>query len=244
MYLDEKMLEKLNHSGRQKGLALIMVMLFLILLVGISIIAVRKSIFSEGMARNQLDLAAAREAAESALRDAERDIMYPRVATLSNASCARGVDELTANDFTGTCSQGLCYLNDSIYPATSWSTSNSSSSVKEVWWPDAKGGLWNNSFSAKPQRSSASLDSGHCSFTGGVPFGTFTGASALKGVIRQPEYIVEYFYRKNIRANIVETQVSSNGLNANKVSAMYRITARGFGYSSNTQIILQTVVFP
>ena len=45
MYLDEKMLEKLNHSGRQKGLALIMIMLFLILLVGISIIAVRKSIF-------------------------------------------------------------------------------------------------------------------------------------------------------------------------------------------------------
>ena len=228
----------------ERGVALVMVLLFLVLLTGISVWGVRKSILSEGMARNQLDIEVAREAAESALRDAERDMLYPAVTLSSNASCARGVDTLSKNNFTASCELGLCYMDDSNYSGLNWSTANSSSTTKDVWWPDNKGGLWNNTFSNKPVRSSSSTDTGHCSFTGGVPLGTFTGAKALSGVIRQPEYMVEYFYRKNVRANLVESKVSSTGLNANKVSTMYRITSRGFGYSSNSQVVLQTVIFP
>ena len=229
---------------REHGVALVMVLLFLVLLTGISVWGVRKSVLSEGMARNQLDLEVAREAAESALRDAERDIFYPTVSTAQNASCARGVDELTKNSFTTACDLGLCYMDDSNYPAVNWSTATSSSTTKEVWWPENKGGLWNNTFTDKPDRSSASADTGHCAFKGGVPMGTFTGAQALAGVIRQPEYMIEYFYRKNVRMNLPESQVSSTGLSANKVSSMYRITARGFGYSENSQVLLQTIIFP
>ena len=241
-----KMNSSLMWCGRENGVALVVVLLFLILLTGVSVWGVRKSILSEGMARNQLDMEVAREAAESALRDAERDIFYPTMVTAQNASCARGVDEFSKNDFdTATkCNLGLCYMDDTNYSNLNWSTAVSTSTTKEVWWPTNKGGLWNNVAADKPDRAAASTDTGHCAFAGGVPLGTFTGAKALTGVVQQPEYMIEYFYRKNVRLNLVETQVSSTGLNANKVSPMYRVTARGFGYSKNSQVVLQTVVFP
>lgn len=223
---------------KQQGLALVVVMLFLILITGLSIWGAKQSIFSENVARNQLDHEAAREAAETALRDAERDLMNPSGALVSNASCARGALEIVPADFTADCSKGLCVLNDAAYSSVDWTKSTGG----EVWWPNAKGGKWNNDFSTKPSR--VPVTTTNCSFSGAVPLGTFTGAIALKGVARQPEYIIEYFRRKNIRINLSETQVSSTGRNANQWSPMYRITARGFGYSAKTQVVLQTVVFP
>ncbi|MEQ6472501.1 pilus assembly protein [Comamonas sp. wu1-DMT] len=229
---------KILNPQRQKGMALIMVLLFLVLLTGVSVWGVRKSILSEGMARNQLDKEAAREAAETALRDAERDIFNPTPNVANNASCSRGDWQITSNDFTADCRKGLCLMADSLYTTVDWSKAVGG----EVWWPSSKGGLWNNVFSEKPQRVPSTA--ANCDFTGGVPLGSFTGAAALKGVARQPEYIVEYFRRKNVRINLNETQVSSQGQKANQWSAMYRITARGFGYSANTQVVLQTVFFP
>ena len=222
----------------QQGLALVVVMLFLVLISGVGVWGVKQSLFSENVARNQLDHEAAREAAETALRDAERDLMNPNVMLASNASCARGSLEIMSADFTESCDQGLCALSDAAYPLMDWSKT----AAGEVWWPIAKGGKWNNAFEKKPNRSP--VEGTNCTFTGAVPLGTYTGAAALKGVARQPEYIVEYFRRKNVRINLTETQVSSTGRNANQWSPMYRITARGFGYSAKTQVVLQTVVFP
>ena len=222
----------------QTGVALIVVMMFLILLTGISVWGVKQSLLSEGMARNQLDREAAREAAETALRDAERDIFNPTMVVASNASCSRGVLEISNNDFSSNCAKGLCVVADANYAAVDWTKTSDG----EVWWPSTKGGLWNNTFTSKPSR--VPVDASNCDFTGGVPLGTYTGAAALKGVARQPEYIVEYFRRKNVRMNISESQVSSMGQRANQWSSMYRVTARGFGYSGNTQVVLQTVFYP
>ena len=227
-----------HHLARQQGLALIVVLLFLVLVTGVGVWGVKQSLFSEQVARNQLDNTAAREAAETALRDAERDLMNPSSVLLTNASCSRGAYELIAADFTTNCARGLCVMDDSVYPALDWSTLGAA----EVWWPFAKGGKWNNELTSKPSR--VPVSTAGCDFTGGVPLGTFTGAAPLKGVSRQPEYIVEYFRRKNVRLNLPETQVTSTGRNANQWSAMYRVTARGFGYSEKTQVVLQTVVFP
>lgn len=233
--------ERLNNtlSGKnQTGVALIVVMMFLILLTGVSVWGVKQSLLSEGMARNQLDREAAREAAETALRDAERDLFNPTLAVAANASCSRGVLEITNNDFSPNCAKGLCVLNDAAYASVDWTKAIGG----EVWWPSSKGGLWNNSFSDKPSR--VPVGTSNCDFSGGIPLGTYTGAAPLKGVARQPEYIVEYFRRKNIRINIAESQISSMGQRANQWSSMYRVTARGFGYSGNTQVVLQTIFYP
>ena len=220
-------------------------MVLLIAISGISVWTVRRSMMGENMARNQIDQQAARQAAESALRDAERDIMNTSAVLLAGASCARGVTEFNPNMFKAACNLGLCFKPDADYNTVNWSTATATNTgVAEPWWPKSKGGLWNEALSEKPDRTAGTTDTGHCSFTGGVPFGTFTGAPAIRSVARQPEYIIETFRRKNVRINQAEAQVSSGGEYANQWSTMYRITARGYGYSSKTQIVLQTIYFP
>lgn len=229
----------------QRGVALVVVMVLLIAISGISAWTVRRSMLGENMARNQIDQQAARQAAESALRDAERDIMNTSATLLMNASCSRNVTEFNPNMFKADCSLGLCMKPDADYNTVNWANASASNQdVAEPWWPRSKGGRWNETTGDKPDRTAATTDVGHCSFTGGVPFGTFTGAPAIKSVARQPEYIIETFRRKNVRINLAESQVSSGGEYANQWSTMYRITARGFGYSSKTQVVLQTIYFP
>jgi type IV pilus assembly protein PilX len=58
----------------QRGLSLIVVLLFLVAITSIAVLSARKATLEEGLGRNQLDMEAARQAAESALRDAERDL--------------------------------------------------------------------------------------------------------------------------------------------------------------------------
>lgn len=234
-----------RRLAHQRGVALVVVMVLLIAISGIGVWTVRRSLLGEGLARNQIDQQAARQAAESALRDAERDIMNTSSVLLTNASCNRGVTEFNPNDFSTTCDKGLCLKTDSTYASVDWSTASASKKdVAEPWWPSGKGGLWNDNDSGKPNRTAATVDTAHCSFTGGVPFGTFTGAPPIRGVAKQPEYVIEVFRRKNVRVNQPETQVISGGEFANQWSTMYRITARGFGYSTKTQTVLQTVYFP
>ncbi|QIL72039.1 pilus assembly protein PilX [Diaphorobacter sp. HDW4B] len=225
----------------ERGVALVVVMLFLIAITGIGLWTARQSILAEGMARNQTDQAVAWQAAEAALRDAERDFMTAYSAAASNASCSRGKVALNPNDFSQECKKGLCTFPDASYATASWTAASGTTS--EPWWPGGKSGLWNDKASTKPGRTP--VDTNNCdSFTGGVPLGTYTGTAAITGVARQPEYMIEYFRRKNVRMNLVETQVSGQGSNPNEWGAMYRITARGFGYSERTQVVLQTIFMP
>lgn len=219
----------------QRGLALIIVMIFLSAITGITIWAVRQSLMGEGMARNQLDLEVARQAAEAALRDAERDIMNLTAGTLPNASCSRGLvtPPLGMQGFTENCDKGLCLISSDIYATANWTTGAAANA--EPWWPQGKGGQWNNDFSpgvsasGKPSRQPVNTD--NCStFVGAVPLGTYTGAAPVTGVAVQPEYLIEYFNR-----------ASSITL---KPAAHYRITARGFGYTQRTQVVLQTIYAP
>ena len=235
---------------RQKGVALVVVLLFLVAITGISVWTARQSMLAEGMSRNQMDQEAARQAAESALRDAERDISNAPLGTLMpNASCKRN-DSVTDNyglnpsDFTANCTGGLCLKEDATYSLVDWETASTSNpSVAEPWWPTGKGGLWNDDPDTKPGRDPVTVV--NCdTFTGGVPLGTFTGVPPIRGVAKQPEYLVEVFQRKHVRINLNEAQVTSTGDRANQWSIMYRVTARGFGYSQRTQVVLQSVFFP
>ena len=50
-------------SRQQQGVALVVVLLFLVAITGISVWTARQSMISEGMARNQMDQEVARQAA-------------------------------------------------------------------------------------------------------------------------------------------------------------------------------------
>jgi type IV pilus assembly protein PilX len=92
-------------KARQEGASLIVALLFLIVLTVLGLVAVRSSTLHERMAGNDRDKATAFEAAEAALRDAERDI-------LNNIT--------TANGFTAACNDGLCLRSDDATPQ--WNT--------------------------------------------------------------------------------------------------------------------------
>jgi len=222
-------------KAKQGGLALVIVMIFLTAITGITIWAVRQSLMGEGLARNELDQVVARQAAEAALRDAERDLQNLSTTILTNASCARGFEPpLKYKGFTDTCALGLCYVARDIYAKASWSAASGVSA--EPFWPSDKGGLWNNNFAdtstltGKPNRTASTLDITRCTFTGGVPLGTFTGATAITGVAVQPQYLIEVFNRVSLLSK--------------KPAPHYRITARGFGYTQRTQVVLQTIFVP
>lgn len=212
------------RHATQGGVALIVVLLFLVAITGIALVAARRALIDEGTGRNQLDMQTAREAAESALRDAERDLYGATAVNATNISCTRPQPIPTPADFDNLCTNGLCNTGDLSYANTNWTAFTSGS---EPWWPTSKGGLWNNNPDTKPARTP--VGSSNCSFTGGVPLGTYTGAAAIRGVAIQPEYLVEYFKRK-----------TSGGQEADA----YRITARGYGYTRRTQVVLQTVYSP
>lgn len=200
-----------------------MVLLFLLAITGLTIWAARQSMLGEGTARNQLDQQVARQAAESALRDAERDLNNISTVMPANASCSRG-GPIGAIGFDGTCTRGLCYITDDAYRTSVWDDGSGNSINPEPWWPTGKGGLWNNTFSTKPGRTPVGTT--NCGFTGGVPLGTYTGAPYIRGVAIQPEYLIEYFKRS---------------IAGGKEINVYRITSRGFGYTQRTQAVLQSI---
>lgn len=226
---------------RQQGVALVMVLLFLVAITGITVWAARQSMLGEGMARNQQDMEVARQAAETALRDAERDIENSGLkhnrwavnpADLAKASCSR-IRKLIAIDFTSDCANGLCQRTDAQYATYNWSTATASSGG-EPWWQTSKGGLWVNDFNSgtatKPSRTSVTESDTKCAtFKGAVPLGTYTGAVPVRGVSVQPEYLIEYFKRS------VPGQQEKD---------MFRITARGFGYTPRTQVVVQSIYLP
>lgn len=212
----------------QKGVALIVVLIFIVALTSLAIFSARDVSLGERLARNQLDAQVAREAAEAALRDAEFDLQLRNGAPRAGAFCARlsGLERpVTApsaySSFTSTCERGQCSPSPSVVAGNSnyaTAVAQPTPTNYEAWWPASKGGLWNDDLSTKPTTAA----SANCAtFTGGVPFGTFTGRNRVVGVARQPEYLIE--------------RMSPD---------FVRITARGFGRNVNTEIVLQSYFRP
>lgn len=212
----------LPSKPSQTGAALVVVMIFIVALTAIAIYAAKNVSLNERLARNQLDAQVAREAAEAALRDAEFDLLLASDAIRPNAKCARTdtrpVIE-SISQFDTTCTRGQCGLPPARYEMSNYATATSTSNTGEPWWPTAKGGLWNDNLSTKPTAVGV-----NCTFTGGVPYGTYSGKPNIIGVSRQPEYIIEYF------------RVGTNNV--------FRVTARGFGRNTSTQIVLQSYFKP
>lgn len=208
-----------QQHPRDRGMALVVVLLFTIALTGIALVSARLALGGEGLARNQLDRQVARQAAEAALRDAERDLLLSANGS-ATATCPRDTDRPVQNQvprFTANCLRGQCSLKESDVAAVKYSEATSTTTAGEAWWPTQKGGRWNDTVSTKPSVGST----GSCeTFTGAVPLGTFTGTRAIPAVAQQPEYLLEPLRRGS--------------------QLLFRITARGFGYRPGTEVVLQS----
>ncbi len=207
-----------------RGVAMIIVLMFMLALTGLAVFSARYATMGETMAANQLDQERARQAAEAALRDAERDLLLPQIGRPAASLCDRTGDRpvvLRLPAFTPDCARGQCAPLPLAAENANWVAGTN----PEVWWPAARNGLWNDDAATKP--SDAAGANVNCDFTGGVPLGTFTGADDLPGVARQPEYLIEYYQR-----------------GSGRTGDFFRITARGFGLNANTEVVLQTYFQP
>jgi type IV pilus assembly protein PilX len=206
----------------QRGITLPIVLLFLLIITIAVSFGIRRATLSEGITRNQLDYEVSRQAAEAALQDAERDLrlVLPNSSKPAGAVCARNderplVYRTGAPWFDTVCPRGQCRYPLAYYNASDYTASPVVN--PQPWWPETggKGGKW-NSDAVDPKTS--------CTFNGAVPLGTFTGTPAIKGVARQPEYLIEYMARGD--------------------DVVMRITARGFGFDVNTETVLQSYFRP
>lgn len=215
----------------QHGLSLPVVLMFLVVVTVIGTLGVKRATVSEALTRNQLDLEVARQAAEAALRDGERDLMLTNGALRPGALCARNddrplIDAMREPHFSNACPRGQCRFEGSYYET---SDIDSSPPVNpHPWWPLDKSGLWvpgakdPETTSTKP--SDAAAVGTNCNFTGGVPLGTFTGAARFASVAQQPEYLIEYLRRGD--------------------EVFMRVTARGFGSDDRTEVVVQSYFKP
>ena len=198
-----------------RGVALPIVLMFLLIITIAAAFGVRRATLSEGITRNQLDYEVARQAAEAALRDGERDLFPVFAGKPADAACDRSPDRplgsrLLPNLWTPACRKGQCWSTNSL-AASDYATATN----PQPWWPASKDGLWGDN-EAVPA---------NCIFDGGIPLGTFTGTPDINGVARQPEYMLELIER-------------TSG------ESLIRVTARGFGADISTEVVLQTYIKP
>ena len=222
-----------NRGAHQRGLSLPTVLMFLVIITVVGTVGIRRATVTEALSRNQLDYEVARQAAEAALRDAERDLALDDKGLTGvvqpGARCARFPGERPVSAFgpSPTCLRGQCRFAGTYYAASNFATGTN----PMPYWPGAQGGLWvapgtadtpATALTQKPRAGST----GNClTFTGGVPLGTFTGVAAFASVAQQPEYLIEFI---------------SDGAGAERM----RITARGFGTDPRTEVVLQSYFNP
>jgi type IV pilus assembly protein PilX len=109
----------------QKGISLVLVMIFLVILSVLGISAMQSSTLSSRIARNESDRNMAFQAAEAALRDAENDIAYRRfdrsACTSTTAGCR--IFEGLLN-FDATCTAGLCDTTGAALASNFWESAS------------------------------------------------------------------------------------------------------------------------
>ena len=115
----------LQSSQRQRGASLVIALMFLIVLTILGLVAVRSSTVQERMAGNDRDRSIAFEAAEAALRDAERDIQ---------------ANVTSANPFDNVCTDGLCLPSTVATP--NWNSNSWSGATSRIYGVNSGAGAF------------------------------------------------------------------------------------------------------
>lgn len=230
-----------QHS---QGFVLVTSLIFLIVLSLLGVMAMRGSLFEERMAANDRELAMAREYAEMALRDGERDVLGLRFDGTSCASAAIncGTERpLGTRPVPGSDTEFNFWSDVAVISNISLADGGLNAAI-------ASQGVYNSDSSAAcgmPIWSGADWNDGNnarqCAGTIGaavptIPYGTFTDApfNGPVGMVR-PRYLIEVF--------------SINALtDKDDYKLLFRITAVGFGRTQGpagrTSVTLQSVFSP
>lgn len=211
---------------RQSGAVLVVALLFLMIITMLGVSSLQSTTAEERMSGNVRDTGNALQAAEAALRDAWYDING--VCAPGATACALRTPPISgATNFgnstgtIGSCSAtGLCLPNTGAVPIGSppkylqFDIANWSSSGANAVYP---------------------VDFGNYTLGNGDKKFPITAGSEflIKLATQQPQYIIE--------ALCTPDSLSSLG-GAGCPKYHYRVTARGFGGNSNTQVTLQMVV--
>lgn len=121
--------------SRQRGISLIIVLLFLAIMSGLGATAIRTATIEEKMSGNERDRQLAFEAAEAALRDGEREI----TTLLSSTS-----------GFTAACTAGLCV--PSTTATAQWNTVNWTGALPHVYGSQSGAGAYPVTDVVRPPR--------------------------------------------------------------------------------------------
>lgn len=235
----------MKHT-HQRGFVLITALIFLLVLSLLGVTALRSTLFEERLASNDADLAFARENAELALRDAERDIMGRRVdgqycAVVACTNRRPAGTRPTSNDDASTFYRtGTVEIIDSALDEVTLPTVTD---AREL-------GVYKATFAAacgRPLWSAANWQDGVTrvcigTYTAALPttpYGFFTDAPAPagQGTVARPRYLIELVSPGEI------------GINPKQDKLMFRVTAVGFGRTSGadgarTSVTLQSVFAP
>lgn len=210
-----------RQPQNQDGVSLIVTMVMMLVLAGLGLAAMRNSTLQERMANNLRDRNIALQAAELALRDAERDL---------------GSLKADGTTFCPAGSTGCRPVGERPTAASDrpgyWAWS---SALRPYWTPSCPNGqCYDNSTGTLPVWNETVADWSGTDATKKptVAYGTYTGATALTVVPMQPRYIIEIF----------PASPDPYGLSTQRVT--FRITARAVGQNPNTIVILQSVSSP
>jgi type IV pilus assembly protein PilX len=194
---------------QQRGVILIISLMFLVVLTMLALTTMGGITLEERMSGQYRDLNVAFQAAESGLRDAERDIWG--TGTVTAAPRAPAMSGRTGfGDGTDT-PNGTC--TDNTNTTYGW------------------GLCYARTTGPFPPFPTADLGS---TSTIAVPYGKYTGATALPGVSAQPRYIVEAIWK-----DIVPTPTLQSLSPIAGVTNYYRISSQGFGVNPNTRVTVQ-----
>ena len=165
-------------STRQRGTALIVAMLFLVILGMLGVTTMTSTTLEERMAGNARDRDIAMQAAEAALRDAERD--------MTNTNTAYRVVKVTpTNSFpatgTATCAAGLCSDGATI-------SANITDPVKSAFYGQFTGELPVQGPVQQPRYMVELLDAGNP--PAGTPAGTRNLRITARGVGKNSNTVV------------------------------------------------------
>lgn len=234
-------------AEHQRGFVLVTAMIFLIVLASLGVMALRGSLFEERMSSNDRDRALAKEYAEMALRDAERDIMglrfdgqfcaaVPCALLRPNGTRPRSSADRNFWGFEKAVDAEVALADGAIGQAPNLQGVYDSNAAVQCGKPVWSGANWQDG--ANPART--------CEGTIGAPvatigYGTFTDAPFVgpdgtppQGII-PPRYLIEVFPAKAL-------------LQSSSQKVFFRITAVGFGRTSGpngrTSVTLQSIFAP
>lgn len=171
---------------RQTGAALVTGLIFLVVLTMIGVTAARMSTLEERMSGNMRDRAIAMQAAELALRDAERDVSNSVTASDRNIV---GITEFVADCGASTSTiedDGLCYNGASGYATAIWTTASMTAA------PSVPYGL----FTTRTSPTGTTPDS-----TKAIPIVSAQPRYLIEGIKKSPPGSGDvFYYRITVRA--------------------------------------------